>query len=114
MIGDDRDMMGQAGTGHERVSEGTAWLAQLQPSPAIQTVSASGSYRISAFEGGSSPSALKILKSATASDKTFYYVEARTSNGFDGPYSGVILHTGNWSNGRSGLPGGRGSGDGNV
>jgi len=85
---------------HAYQKERLGWL-NYSASPAIQTVSSSGSYRISAYEGGSSPSALKILKSATSSDKTYYYVEARTPVGFDGPYAGVVMHTGNSSNGNT-------------
>jgi len=56
-------------------------------SPSIQTVQGSGSYTIKTYELGSGgPNALKILKSTdpVSGAKTWYYLEARQSVGFDG------------------------------
>lgn len=100
--GDDRDMMGQTGTGHFHAyqKERLGWL-NYGSSPAIQTVTSSGTYRIGSLETGGAPSALKVLKSsASSTDKTYYYLEARTASDYDSPYApGVILHTGNSANG---------------
>ena len=102
--GDDRDMMGQSGTGHFHAyqKERLGWL-NYGSSPAIQQVTSSGTYWIGNYETGAAPSALKVLKvAASSSDQTFYYIEARAQNDFDAPYApGVILHTGNSSNGNS-------------
>ena len=100
--GDDRDIMGLSGTGHFHAyqKERFGWL-NYGSSPAIQTVTSSGNYWISSFESGSSPSALKILKSSTSSDRTYYYIETRSAVGFDAPYPGVVVHTGNSANGDS-------------
>jgi len=96
--GDDRDMMGQTGTGHFHAyqKERLGWL-NYGSSPTIQTVTSSGTYHIGSFEAGGAPSALKVLKSsASSTDKTYYYLEARTQSDYDAPYPpGVILHTGN-------------------
>ncbi|HET9372394.1 MAG TPA: M12 family metallo-peptidase, partial [Vicinamibacterales bacterium] len=97
--GDDRDMMGLSATGHFTAfqKQRLGWLA-YGSSPAIQTASASGTYQIESFSSpsGGAPKAIKILKSVDGSgNKTWYYVEARTSYGFDGSVgSGVTVHTG--------------------
>jgi len=99
--GDDRDMMGGPASGyfHAYQKERLGWL-NYGSSPAIQTVSSSGTYWIGNYESGGAPSALKVLKSATSSDQTYYYLEARAQTGYDAPYApGVILHTGNSVNG---------------
>jgi hypothetical protein len=103
--GDDRDMMGGPASGyfHAYQKERLGWL-NYGVSPTVQTVSSSGTYRIGNYESGGAPSALKILKSATSSDQTYYYVEARAQVGFDAPYApGVVLHTGNSVNGDSAI-----------
>jgi hypothetical protein len=94
--------MGQSATGHFQAyqKERYGWL-NYGGSPAIQTVTASGTYFISAYEGGTSPSAIKILKSSSSTEKIYYYIEARTPTGFDGPYAGVDVHTGSSTNANS-------------
>jgi len=65
--------------------ERLGWL-NYGNSPAIATVSSSGSYTITPYElPGSGPTALKILKSTdpTTGAKTWYYLEARQAVGFD-------------------------------
>jgi len=65
--------------------ERLGWL-NYGGSPAIQTVSASGTYTINPYEqAGSGPRALKVLKSTdpTTGAKTWYYLEARQALGFD-------------------------------
>ncbi len=101
--GDDRDMMGGTATGefHAYQKERLGWL-NYGSSPTIQTVGGSGTYWIANLEGGGSPSALKVLKSKTSSDQTYYYIEARAQVSYDAPYApGVMLHTGNSANGNS-------------
>ena len=64
--------------------ERLGWLG-YGTSPAIQSVTTSGTYTITAYEHGSGPNALKILKSTdpTTGAKTWYYLEARKAVGFD-------------------------------
>jgi hypothetical protein len=103
--GDDRDMMGGPASGyfHAYQKERLGWL-NYGSSPTVQSVSSSGTYRIGNYESGGAPSALKILKSATSSDQTYYYIEARAQVGFDAPYApGVVLHTGSSVNGDSAI-----------
>lgn len=93
------------------------WLA-YGSSPSITTVTASGTYVISAYElSGPGPNALKILKSIdpTTGAKTWYYVEARQAIGFDAfltdgtcltcytqnETDGVLVHIGTDGNGNS-------------
>jgi hypothetical protein len=99
--GDDRDILGGPASGHLHAyqKERLGWL-NYGSSPAIQSISGSGTYWIGNYETGAAPSALKILKSATSSDQTYFYLEARAQTGYDAPYApGVILHTGNSRNG---------------
>lgn len=102
--GDDRDTMGGPGTGHFSAyqKERLGWL-NYGSSPAIQTVTGSGTYFINSLQtAGAGAKALKVLKSGTSSGNTYYYVEARTRTGYDSGYAGgVILHTGMDSNGNS-------------
>ena len=98
--GDDRDMMGLSGTGHFNAyqKERLGWL-NYGASPAIQTITGPGTYFVSALQGSTAgPKALKVLQGSG----TYYYVEARAQVGFDAPYyPGVLIHTGNESNGNS-------------
>jgi hypothetical protein len=88
-------------------------------SPSIQTVSTSGTYKISTYElGGSGPNALKVLKSTdpTTGAKTWYYLEQRQAIGFDAfltngsceqcytqnETNGVLFHVGTDGDGNSG------------
>jgi hypothetical protein len=98
--------------------ERLGWL-NYAASPAIQTVTASGTYTINTYElGGSGPNALKILKSTdpTTGAKTWYYLEQRQSVGFDSFFTdgtcftcgtqnetnGILFHIGTDDNGNSG------------
>jgi MG2 domain-containing protein len=98
--------------------ERLGWL-NYGTSPSITTVTAGGTYVINAYElGGSGPNALKILKSIdpTTGAKTWYYIEARQSLGFDAfltdgtcapcytqnETDGVLLHIGTDGDGNSG------------
>jgi len=95
--GDDRDMMGQYGSGHLSAyqKERLGWL-NYGSSPLIQTVTGPGTYWIDSLQTSGGTKALKILKSSSGGTSTYYYVEARTQTGFDAGYGpGVILHTGN-------------------
>jgi hypothetical protein len=96
--GDDRDMMGLSGIGHFHAyqKERLGWL-NYGASPAIQTVSASGTYWISSLQlAGIGPKAIKVLKSTSQSGNVYYYLESRSQAGFDAGFGGgVILHTGN-------------------
>jgi len=96
--GDDHDVMGQTSQGHFNAfqKERLGWL-NYGYSPPIQTVSQSGAYILDPYAlPGATPKAIKILKGLDGSGrKVWYYVEARTQNGFDqwdGP--GVLVHTG--------------------
>jgi hypothetical protein len=104
--GDSLDILGQSGvTGHSHANqkERLGWL-NYGSSPGITTVQTSGTYWIDPYETvGSSPKALKILKSTdpTTGKKTWYYVEFRRPIGFDSFISsnsnvmnGVMVHTG--------------------
>ena len=81
-------------------------------SPPITTVTASGTYTIDVYElSGSTPKALKILKSTDPSTgkRTWYYVESRQALGFDAflaglttnVVNGVLIHIGTESSGDS-------------
>jgi hypothetical protein len=97
--GDDHDDMGQVSNGHFNAfqKERLGWL-NYGSSPAIQTVSASNTYRLDPYEPSGGTKALKILKSGT----TYYYVEARTLAGFDAnDQPGVLIHTGSSADGNS-------------
>ena len=104
--GDDRDMMGGSGQGHFNAyqKERLGWL-NYGASPAIQTVTAPGTYFISALQTtDASPKALKVLQTAATGANTYYYVETRAQIGFDSGYApGVLIHTGNESNGNTSL-----------
>jgi hypothetical protein len=97
--------------------ERLGWL-NYGASPIIQTVTTGGTYTINTYElGGSGPNALKILKSTdpTTGAKTWYYLEARQSVGFDAfltngtcftcgtenETNGVLFHIGTDGNGNS-------------
>jgi hypothetical protein len=68
-------------------------------SPAISTLTGPGTYWIDSLQTPGGTKALKILKSSSGGN-TYYYIEARTQTGADAGYApGVILHTGNDSNG---------------
>lgn len=103
--GDQHDTMGGR-FGHLNAfqKERLGWL-NYGTSPTLTTVSATGTYRIDAYEtvtGGSK--GLKILKSTdpTTGIRTWYYIEARTTAGFgSGVTPGVLVHTGNESDGDS-------------
>lgn len=99
--GDDRDMMGQYGIGdfQSYQKERLGWL-NYGSSPTVQTISASGTYFVSSLQIGGAPSALKILKASTTSDRTYYYIENREQTSYDSA-PGVVLHTGNSANGDS-------------
>ena len=100
--GDDRDIMGQSGIGHLNAfqKERLGWL-NYGSSPGIQSVTGPGTYWIDSLQTLGGTKALKILQSST-SGNTYYYVEARTQTGFDAGYGpGVILHTGNDTDGNT-------------
>ena len=82
--------------------ERLGWL-NYGASPSIQTVTASGTYTINAYEQGglAGPSALKILKSTdpTTGAKTWYYLEARKPLGVDAFLTSSIYYTQNETNG---------------
>ena len=103
--GDDRDMMGMSSVGHFNAyqKERLGWL-NYGTSPAIQNVTSSGTYWIEAYgtpsNGG--PKALRILKSGTSGNRTWYYIESRAQLGFDNGFAGgVTVHTGSESTGNS-------------
>jgi hypothetical protein len=95
--------------------ERLGWL-NYGSSPAIQTVTSSGTYTINVYElGGSGPNALKILKSTdpTTGAKTWYYLEARQTTGVDAFLNqsfyytqnetmGVLFHIGTDGNNNTG------------
>jgi len=90
--GDTIDMMGASAFGHFNPfqKERLGWL-NAGSSPAITTVTASGTYTIDAYESaGSGPKALRVLKSvdATTGKRTWYYVNARQALGFDAGFAG--------------------------
>jgi hypothetical protein len=71
--------------------ERLGWL-NYGNSPAITTISSSGTYTIAPYEQGSGPRALKILKStdSTTGAKTWYYLEARQAVGSDSFLSDLL------------------------
>ena len=120
--GDPLDVLGVLQTPSPQYNsfqkERLGWL-NYGASPSIQTAQASGTYTINPYEtGGAGPNALKILKSTdpTTGAKTWYYLEARQSNGFDAfltdgtctycytqnETTGVLFHIGTDGNGNSG------------
>jgi M6 family metalloprotease-like protein len=102
--GDQYDTMGvqqtAAGDFNAFQKERLGWL-NSGASPAITTVSSSGTYTITPYEQGSGPNALKILKSTdpTTGAKTWYYLEARQAVGFDTFLSNSIYYTQNETTG---------------
>lgn len=117
--GDQMDVLGTVQSAYPDYNafqkERLGWL-NYGASPAIQTVTSSGTYTIYPYEvGGSGPNALKILQStdATTGAKTWYYLESRQATGFDAflttwPYAstqnlttGVLFHLGTDGNGNS-------------
>jgi len=103
--GDRLDTMGtpQTASAHYNAfqKERLGWL-NYAVSPAIKTVTNSGTYTIGAYElGNSGPNALKILKSTdpTTGAKTWYYLEARQALGFDSFLSDSIYYTQNETTG---------------
>lgn len=103
--GDDHDDMGQTSNGHFNAfqKERLGWL-NYGSSPAIQIVSAAGSYWVDSYEvAGTAPKALKLLKSTDQSgNKSWYYVEVRSQTGFDASDApGVLVHTGSDVDGNS-------------
>jgi hypothetical protein len=102
--GDAFDIMGSSMPVHFNAyqKERLGWL-NFGGSPPLQTVTASGTYWVDAYEtSGSNAKGLKILKSADPATgaKTWYYIEKRTTAGFDSylsPYNtqtGIVVHTG--------------------
>jgi hypothetical protein len=107
--GDYQDVLGHIATlGHFTAfqKERIGWL-NYGVSPPVQVVTTSGDYWVDAYETATLvPKALKILKSIDGSTgaKTWYYVEVRTANGFDGMQGmrlGVVVHTGTDGSGNS-------------
>jgi hypothetical protein len=116
--GDLLDVMGtvQTASPHHNAfqKERLGWL-NYGVSPSIQTVQTTGTYTINPYEvGGPGPNALKILESTdpTTGAKTWYYLEARKSIGFDAflanstyytqnETTGVLFHTGTDGDGNS-------------
>jgi Gametolysin peptidase M11 len=113
--GDLIDIMGASHSAQYNAfqKERLGWL-NAGVSPPITTVVADGTYTINAYETGSGPKALKILKSTDpiTGVKTWYYVESRQAVGFDSfladvykapppqnVTSGVLVHFGSESNG---------------
>ena len=116
--GDQMDVMGSIQTAYPDYNafqkERLGWL-NYGSSPAIQTVTTSGTYTITPYENGAGPNALKVLQSTnpTTGAKTWYYLEARQAIGFDAflttwPYdstqnetTGVLFHLGTDGNSNS-------------
>src|SRR6266568_7408858 len=98
--GDQYDTMGvqqtAAGDFNAFQKERLGWL-NSGASPAITTVTSSGTYTITPYELGSGPNGLKILKStdSTTGAKTWYYIEARQAAGFDAFLSSSVYYTQN-------------------
>ena len=95
--GDDHDIMGNSAAAHMNAyqKERLGWL-NYGASPAIQTVTSSGTYWIDAMETPGGTKALKILQATQQFTHTNYYIETRAQIGFDAPYApGVLIHTGN-------------------
>src|SRR5262249_29883622 len=86
-------------------------------SPAITTVTTSGSYAIRNYEVGSGPNSLKVFKSIdpTTGNKSWYYLESGQAVGFEAPLTngtcepcytqnetnGVLFHIGTDNSGNS-------------
>ena len=117
--GDPMDVMGVPQTASPDYNayqkERLGWL-NYGASPAIQTVTTSGTYTINPYElSGSGPKALKIFKGndPTTGAKMWYYLEARQAVGFDAflvdpanytqnETTGVLFHVGTDGNASSG------------
>lgn len=109
--GDGVDVMGWSPQAHVNAyqKEKLGWLG-AGASPPLLTVESSGTYQVASLEpAGSTPRALKILKSIdpTYGWKTWYYVELREAVGFDSVLTsensmmdesnllgGVVVHAG--------------------
>lgn len=104
--GDTVDDMGNTNASHFNAfqKERLGWL-NAAGLPPITTVTASGSYALAPYAGGSGVKALKILKSSDAvtGARTWYYVEFRQAIGHDAVLgsmpggnvtAGVVVHTG--------------------
>ena len=101
--GDVADTMAGAGHFNAFQKERLGWL-NATGAPPITTVTSSGRYLIDRYETtGTTPKALKILKSTDAAtgQKTWYYVEYRQPIGFDSVLagrgnltSGILVRTG--------------------
>jgi hypothetical protein len=100
------DIMGGGATAHMNIyqKERLGWLNRAG-SPPIQSITASGTYWIDAYETAApNVKGLKILKSVdpVSGEKTWYYLEHRTPTGFDSylsspnynVVSGVTMHQG--------------------
>jgi M6 family metalloprotease-like protein len=116
--GDPMDVMGtiQSATPHYNAyqKEILGWL-NYGASPAIQTVTSSGTYTINPYElGGGGPNALRVFKGydPTTGAKIWYYLEARQAIGFDffltesfyytqNETTGVLFHVGTDGNGNT-------------
>ena len=103
--GDSLDTMGTAQTASPHYNafqkERLGWL-NYAASPSIQTVTASGTYRINPYElAGPGPNALKVLQStnSTTGAKTWYYLEVRQAAGFDAFLSSTFYYTQNETTG---------------
>ena len=102
--GDRLDTMGTPQTASPDYNafqkERLGWL-NSGSSPAITTVTSSGTYTITPYEQGPGPNALKILKSTdpTTGAKTWYYIEARQAVGFDAFLTNSIYYTQNETTG---------------
>ena len=107
--GDSFDLMGASNSAHFNPyqKERLGWL-NSGGSPPVQTITASGTYWIDAYETPSSAAkGLKVLKSTdpTTGLRTWYYLEHRTATGFDGylanwgsQVNGVLVRTGSEAN----------------
>jgi hypothetical protein len=107
--GDNLDIMGMADSAHYNAfqKERLGWLG-YGASPPIQTVTASGTYWIDAYETTTGTKALKVLKSIDPATglRTWYYIEHRTATGFnsylvghDNVLGGVLVRTGSEGDG---------------
>jgi hypothetical protein len=110
--GDKFDIMGVSMPEHFDLfqKERLGWV-NAGISPPLTTVTASGTYWMDAYETpGTASKGLKVLKSVdpTTGARTWYYLEHRTTYGFDSYLTGytyvlggVIVHTGSDDNGDS-------------
>ncbi len=112
--GDIVDMMGASHLAHYNSfqKERLGWL-NAGASPPVTVVSTAGTCSLGVYESlGSTPKALKILKSTdpTTGARTWYYVESRKAFGFDGflaneatqnILNGVLIHRGTENSGDS-------------